>query len=344
MHTNWDVLGAFFLGLVVSYGLTPLARKLAFKFNILDHPEKKKAHLKPTPLLGGFVIYAAFLASLLFSVDIDGMLLGVLIGATMLLLTGLIDDKAGMMPQLKLCMQILAALTVFKFGLRVNSFDDYYISMFFTVFWIVGITNAFNLLDNLNGLSAGIAIVASVFFCILSFLSGNYLSAAIAAGIAGSCLGFLRYNFPRASIFMGDSGSLVLGFLLASLAIMGNWETEKMTLSFAMPIVILLYPIFDTSLVVAIRLIEKRSIFMGGKDHSSHLLAFSGLKKKRAVLTIFGICFLCGLSALAIKFSSPAMGMKILIGTFILMGSFGLRLLYLRRKMLEMKYVKQRAN
>jgi len=342
MHTNWDVLGAFFIGLIVAYGFTPFATRLAFKFNILDHPEKKKAHLRPTPLLGGLAIYIAFLASAIFSVRLDSPVVGIFIGLTMLLVLGLVDDKIGMMPQLKLSMQVLAALTVFKLGLRVTTIEDYYLCMFFTVFWIVGITNAFNLLDNLNGLSSGVAAIASVFFCVIAFFNGNYLTATLSAGVAGSCIGFLKYNFPRARIFMGDSGSLVLGFLLACLGIMGSWETETIGLSLSIPIVILSYPIFDTTLVTIIRIAEGRSIFQGGTDHSSHILAFVGLKKKRAVLLIFAVCFLLGLSALVIKYGSVLAGSVSLFLASATMFVFGLRLLYLRKKMVRIKNAKKR--
>jgi UDP-GlcNAc:undecaprenyl-phosphate GlcNAc-1-phosphate transferase len=342
MHTNWDIGGAFLIALIVSYGFTPFVRKMALRFNALDRPEKKKAHTHPTPLLGGIVIYMAFLASIVFSIEIDRTLLGIFIGASLLLLLGLIDDKFGMLPQLKLSVQVLAGLTVFKFGLRVATIEDYYLSMFFTIFWIVGITNAFNLLDNLNGLSGGIAAISSVFFCIIAFFDGDYLTAALAAGIAGSCIGFLKYNFPKASIFMGDSGSLVLGFLLACLAIIGSWGTEKISLSLSIPIIILGYAIFDTTLVTAIRAVEKRSIFQGGKDHSSHILAFVGLKKKRAVLLIFTVSFLLGISGLIVKYSPAVIGLTSLFITALGMCTFGLRLFYLRGKMVRMRNAKQR--
>ena len=342
MRTNWDVAGAFFIGFIVAYCFTPFARMVAFRLGFLDRPEKKNAHLKATPLLGGVVIYIAFLAAVLFSVQIDRTMAGVIIGATMLLVTGLVDDRFGMMPQLKLCVQILAALTVFKFGLAVTTIEDYYLSMFFTVFWIVGITNAFNLLDNLNGLSSGIAAISSVFFAVIAFSNGYYLAAAVSAAIAGSCTGFIKYNFPKASIFMGDSGSLVVGFILACVAIIGSWETEKVSLSLSIPVVILGYAIFDTTLVTVIRIREKRSIFQGGTDHSSHILAFSGLKKRRAVLLIFTICVFLGLSSLCIKYGSVRAGRASLALTAVFMALLGLRLLYLRGKMVRMRNARKR--
>jgi len=359
VHTNFDVAGAFLIGVIVSFGFTPFVSKLAVMLGMLDHPESKKAHVRPTPLLGGVAIYLAILSSIVFSMNVDHVMCGILIGATALLILGLVDDKMGMLPQLKLCVQVLAALTVYKFGLRVTTIEDYYLSMFFTVFWIVGITNAFNLLDNLNGLSSGIAAISSLFFCIIAFMNGDYLSATLAAGIMGACIGFLRYNFPKAHIFMGDSGSLVLGFLLGCLAIIGSWETEQITLSLSIPIIILGYPIFDTTLVTLIRLREGRSIFQGGKDHSSHIialsrfgrkrrdsrtaqiLAFIGFKKKRSVLLIFMICFLLGISALIIKYSPTIVGAVTLNITAITMIAYGLRLLYVRKKMVRKNNAKK---
>src|SRR3989338_8997310 len=222
MHTAWDVIGVFLISLLVSHGFTPLIRKVALRLGFLDNPESKKSHIHPTPLLGGLAIYAAFLSSIIFVINMNSLTLGIFIGATILLAVGLVDDKIGMMPELKLSAQVLAALAAFKLGLRVTTIEDYYLCMFFTVFWIVSITNALNLLDNLNGLSSGIAAISSIFFCIIAYLGKDYFAATLAAAIAGSCIGFFGHNFPAARIFMGDSGSLVLGFLLASLAIIGN--------------------------------------------------------------------------------------------------------------------------
>ena len=344
MHTRWDVIGVFIISLFIAHGITPFVRLLALRFGFLDHPEYKKSHAHPTPLLGGVAIYIAFLSSMVFVMDIHQTAAGLFLGATMLLLVGLVDDKFGMMPELKLTAQILAALVAFKFGLRVTTIDDYYLCMFFTVFWIVGIANAINLLDNLNGLSSGISAISSIFFCIIAFIGKDYLTATLAASVAGASIGFLRHNFPRANIFMGDAGSLVLGFVLACLAIMGSWATEDITLSLSIPIVILAYPIFDTTLVTIIRIFEKRSIFQGGRDHSSHILAYAGFRKKRAVLTIFGICIVLGIAALAIKYCPIKIGVVVLLITTVGMAAFAARLLYLRSAMVRMKNAKDRKN
>lgn len=344
MHTSWDTLGAFVISLLVAYVATPLARIAAIKFGILDKPEDKKSHLHPTPLLGGVAIYIAFMLGIIFAVGVNKSLLGIFIGATILFAIGIIDDKNGMMPRLKLTVQVLAALTAFKFGLQVITIEDYYLSMVFTVFWIVGVTNAFNLLDNLNGLSSGIAAISSAFFFIIAFLDGDYLTATLAASITGSCLGFVRFNFPKAQIFMGDAGSLILGFLTACLAVIGSWKTEKITLSLSIPIIILAYPIFDTTLVTIIRIMERRPVFQGGKDHSSHILAHIGFKKKNAVLLIFAVCVLLGICSLVVKYGPIAIGLSTLYVMTTAMFIFGLRLVYLRRKMVRIKNGKQRKN
>lgn len=312
MNTIYDIFGSFFIALIISYGFTPFAREIAFKFKMLDQPNHRKAHAHPTPLLGGLAVYIAFIAAILFTAKIDFQILALTAGGTAIFFLGIIDDKLGMIPKLKLSVQILAALLVFKLGFRVSTFEDYYLSMIFTVFWIVGITNAFNLLDNLNGLSSGIAGISSVFFGLLAVKNGDIHTATISFALAGACFGFLRHNFPKASIFMGDCGSMLLGFLLSCIAILGTWKTDKISLSLSLPILILGYAIFDTTLVTIIRLIEKRPIFIGGKDHSSHILASLGFRKRRAVVVIYGLTFLLGLSALAISVSSTSAAVIIL--------------------------------
>lgn len=323
MITFQDIFGAFFIALIVTYGFTPLARQIAFKVKLLDEPNHKKSHSHPTPLLGGLAIYIAFFAAVLLTTDFNDYIYGIWIGATIIFLLGIVDDKLGMMPKMKLSGQILAAFVVYKFGLRVSTFEDYYVSMFFTIFWIVGITNAFNLLDNLNGLSSGIAGIAAVFFGIIAIRDSQIYVAVLSFALAGACFGFLKHNFPKASIFMGDSGSMFIGFILACLAILEVWKTDMISLSLAIPVLILGYPIFDTSLVTFIRLKEKRPIFIGGRDHSSHILASLKFKKIRAVLLIYIITCLLGLSAFLVSALPLKMALIIFFITVASMASFG---------------------
>ncbi len=188
-------------------------------------------------------------------------------------------------------------------------------------------TNAINLLDNLNGLSAGITAISAFFFALLAWQRGDLMIAVLAIALCGSSLGFLRYNFPKARIFMGDAGSLFIGFSLATIAILGSWSAPTRITSLAIPIFILGYPIFATTLVIISRLKEKRSIFQGGKDHSSHRLALLGLRKRRAVLLIFFFNFCLGLSGYALSMvKSPFAAISITLGVFLFMLGLGIRL------------------
>ncbi len=337
MVTIQDIFGAFFIALIISYGFTPLARQIAFKIKLLDHPNSKKSHAHAIPLLGGLSIFLAFFVGILFTTNINNPIYGILIGGIILLGLGIIDDKLGMMPKMKLSGQIIAALIAYKMGVRVITFEDYYLSMFFTVFWIVGITNAFNLLDNLNGLSSGIAGISAVFFGIMAIMDGQIYIAVLSLALAGACFGFLKHNFPKASIFMGDSGSMFLGFTLACIAILGSWETDKISLSLSLPVLVLGYPIFDTTLVTFLRFKEKRSIFLGGKDHSSHILASLGFKKKRAVLVIYIISVLLGASALLVLMLPLAGAIAIFVITVCSMISFGVYLALKRLKSAKLR-------
>ncbi len=298
-----NIAEVFVTTTLVAYAITPLVRKLAIKTGYLDHPLSTKVHAHPTPLLGGISIYVAFIVGVITTAGLvrDPRVCSILIGATLLLVIGLVDDRMGMMPEVKLLGQFLAAMVVIKSGVRMEFLHNYYLNVIITYVWLIGISNAFNLLDNMNGLSAGIAAIAAVFFG-LSMWSSNQMPAAVVSfAMAGATLGFLKHNFPKANIFMGDTGSLVVGFVLASTAVLGSWSTDFLTTSLAMPIIILGYPIFDTTLVTIIRLMEGRSVFQGGRDHSSHRLALLGLKKTRAVLVIYGICIALGMSALLIQ-------------------------------------------
>ncbi len=304
MMVSWiDLCEVFITTAIISYLITPLCRRVAFITNYLDHPKDTKAHAHPTALLGGVGIYIAFMVGLFTTIRLgqDSRLLGIVVGSTVLLVVGLIDDRLGMMPEVKLLAQFLAAMALVKCGVRIEFFRHYYLAVVLTYVWVVGVTNAFNLLDNLNGLSAGVACISSLFFGATMWMDKRFEIAAIAFALGGSCLGFLRHNFPRARIFMGDTGSLMIGFVAASLALLGDWNTIEFSKSLAIPLIILGYPIFDTVLVIVMRVLEGRSIFQGGKDHSSHRLALLRLRKKRAVLVIYALCAGLGICALLVK-------------------------------------------
>lgn len=323
-----QIIDAFLISVIVSYLITPFIRTIAVRTGYLDHPKDNKVHAHPTPLLGGLSIFIAFVIALLpkEQVILAHTVRALLLGASILLLIGLIDDRMGMMPNFKLLGQFLAAMVVIKAGIRIGFVNNYYISVALTYLWIIGLTNAINLSDNMNGLSAGIAAISAVFFGVIAYIDGQPVVSAISFALAGSTLGFLRYNFPKASIFMGDAGSLVLGYVLAVIAIMGKWTACVWTTSLMVPLLVLGYPIFDTALVSIVRILEGRSIFQGGKDHSSHRIALTGFKRHRTVLLIYGICFILGMAAVAVTKTHWHIGMALGIGIFILMVIFGIRL------------------
>lgn len=332
MHSNLscspiDVVGSFLISLVLSYLLTPTAGVIAQKLGLVDKPSSIKAHAHPTPLLGGLAIFISFFLALIFTAGIDRNIFAMLIGGTLLFAIGVIDDKIGMMPKFKLFGQLVAALVVVRMGIRAGFIENYYLSMLFTCLWIVGITNAINLLDNLNGLSSGITAIAAFFFGMLALERGDLMIAALGFALCGSSAGFLKHNFPKAHIFMGDAGSLFIGFLLSTIAILGNWRSPTHITSLAIPILILGYPIFDTTLVIISRVKDGRSIFQGGKDHSSHRLALLGLRKRRAVLVIFSINVCLGLAGYILsKVSSPLTAIIIAAIAFLFMVGLGIRL------------------
>lgn len=324
----------FLVAIFVSYLITPFVRALALRLGYLDYPKDNKVHAHPTPLLGGVSIFAAFFIALAAKENIVliPQVKATLAGSLILLIVGLIDDRMGMMPRFKLLGQFLAAMVLVKAGLRISFIGNYHAEVIVTYIWIIGITNAFNLLDNMNGLSSGIASIAALFFGIVSYMKGQVAVSILSFALAGSSLGFLAHNFPKASLFMGDSGSLVLGYVLSSIAIFGNWKTDILTTSLIIPLLILGYPIFDTVLVSVIRIFERRSIFQGGKDHSSHRLALLGLKKYRTVLVVYAICVLLGIIALMVSKADKLAGLMLGGMAFIFMFILGIRLSFVNTK------------
>lgn len=276
-----EALGAFFLALAFTFFITPATAFIAKKINFLDRPSSKKVHAQATPLLGGLAIYFGFIFAASLTVHANNALIGMLIGGTVVMVIGIVDDKFGMLPRIKLLGQFIAALTAVLIGVKVVFIKTPSLSVVFTCFWLVAMTNAFNLLDNINGLCAGVGAISAFFFGVLAFINGNMVIAITSFALMGACLGFLWHNFPKANIFMGDAGSLFLGYMLASIAVAGSWKTSSVTTSLAIPVLILGYPIFDVTLVTIMRLVEGRPISKGGKDHSSHRFAIAIMESIR---------------------------------------------------------------
>ncbi len=279
----------FATALVFAFGGTPVARRLAVRVGIVARPGAHRAHTGTIPLLGGVAIYGAFLVALILFADrfFIPQLISIVVGATWVSLLGVLDDRVGLSAGVKLLGQIFGALILIVTGVSVELFHQPLVDAAITLLWIVGITNAMNLLDNMDGLSGGVAAVAAAFFLLISALNGQYLVGSLSAALLGASIGFLVYNFNPASIFMGDTGSLFLGFILAAVGIKLRFPAPALFTWF-IPVILLGLPIFDTTLVFVSRLRGGLNpLTHPGTDHVSHRLVAQGMSKREAVLTLY---------------------------------------------------------
>ena len=310
---------------------TPVMRMVAIRFGIVDQPAARKIHHNPVPLLGGAAIYIAFILVLFLFGDrrYINEVLGIFIGATIMSLMGVVDDQWGLGSYVKLGGQLLAAAILIYSGIQLSLWGGW-LDIAITMIWVVGITNAMNLLDNMDGLSGGIAMIAAVFFTLLAALSDQYLVGALAAALAGGCAGFLVYNWNPARIFMGDAGSLFLGFLLAAVGIKLRFPTNSDTVTWMIPILVMGVPVFDTTLVFLSRLRRGQNpLTTPGKDHISHRLAILTGSRREAVLICYLLAGALGLAAIFITQASIIEAL--IVGTALLFAMlYGLWWLELR--------------
>ncbi len=289
----------FLISLALACVLTPLVRTLAIQYGHVARPTQDRWHKTPTALLGGIAIFFAFVLPLLFFVSTYPTLQILVFGALLIGGVGLIDDLLHLQPYSKLIGQIVAACVVIAGGQALGLFHWSIYFFILALVWIVGVTNAFNLLDNMDGLSVGTACIAAFYLVLAGLVTSNIALVLGAASLMGATLGFLWFNFPPAKIFMGDSGSLLLGFILSSLALLGKWENATgVVFSLMIPVLVLAVPIFDTAFVSLVRFFNDRPISQGGRDHSSHRLVAFGLSERRTVLLFYAMSIICG--ALAI--------------------------------------------
>ncbi|MEP7150568.1 MAG: MraY family glycosyltransferase [Nitrospira sp.] len=281
------------------YGV-PMARRAALKFGIVDRPDGRLKHQRePVPYLGGVAIYLAFLVSLVFTFEFRHDVLGIVLSGTLIVMLGLIDDFGVLSPGTKLAGQLLAVFVLIKSGIRIEiaSLPDW-IDMALTVLWMIGIINAFNLLDIMDGLSAGVGIISAAFLCVVAILNGDQTIAFMLAALMGSLLGFLRYNWRPASIYMGDSGAMFIGLMLGALSMIGKY-TEGHSVSLLTPVLILGMPIFDTLFVMYIRFLRGLPVFLGSPDHMAIRLRHWGLSVTQVVvISYLGAALLGGIGLL----------------------------------------------
>lgn len=322
----------FLVALGASLMLTPLCRRGAARFGMLDRPGGRKIHGNPTPLLGGVAIALAQVTGVLASGPIDRVFVSIPVAAGLMLLLGVHDDLnpggEGVRWWLRMIFQGILATFVISNGTRISFLQSPWLDIPITLLWIVGITNAFNLLDNMNGLSAGVAAIAGLTF---ATLAARYVdvgpeqlpTATAGAALAGACLGFLPSNF-RGRIFMGDAGSLFLGFTLASLAALGSWRSPTVPTSVVIPLLVLAYPIFDTTLVVILRWRRGQSPVVGGRDHSSHRLVRLGLGRVETVLLIYLFALSHAFTALLVSSVTIRLSLLALAGSASVLFIFGM--------------------
>jgi len=327
---------AFFSAIIISFVLTPLARKLAFKVGALDVPkDARKIHNKPMPYFGGIAIYVAIMSCMFVYMPHDKTNISIMIGATIIVLTGIVDDMYGMPAKIKLIMQIIAAAVAIKGGVRIHFITnplsqsgmsllrDFTIPI--TLFWIVGITNTINLIDGLDGLASGVASIAATTLLFTAALKGYDFIVMQCAIIAGACLGFLPFNFNPAKIFMGDTGSLLLGYMLSVTAILGMVKSVA-AVTLVVPIFALGLPIFDTTFAIIRRFINKKPIMEADKDHLHHKLMRKGLNQRQTVLVMYLISMMLGLAAVIVSDSDPATGIMVVGVVIVLVLFLGSRL------------------
>ncbi len=286
--------------LIFAIGSTPLVRFAALHLGILDQPSARKVHRSPVPLMGGAAIYFAFIAALAIWSERSYVteVVGIFVGATLVSLVGAIDDSRGLGSYLKLLLQTAAACILILSGVQVRLLGGVP-DLLLTLLWIVGITNALNLLDNMDGLAAGIATIAAAYFTLLAAMSDQYLVGALAAALFGACVGFLVYNWNPARVFMGDTGSLFLGFLLAAVGIKLRFPANSASITWMIPIFVLALPAFDTILVFVSRLRRGNNpLTTPGKDHVSHRLARLTGSQREAVLLCYLITGGTGLASI----------------------------------------------
>ena len=293
---------AFFLALY----LTPLMRKAALQYGIMDKPDGNlKNHRNPVAYLGGLAVYLSFLISLALTFNFDQQVLGLLLAGTIIVVLGLIDDFGVLSPAVKLCGQSIAVLVLIRAGISIKlGFLPWYVSFPISYLWLIGITNAFNIIDVMDGLSSGVALTCSLVLFVVGILNNSTVIAIMSVSLGGSLLGFLRYNFEPAKIYLGDTGSMFIGMMMGALAMIGNYTTQN-TLACLAPVLILGIPIFDTFFVMYIRYRRGMSIITGSPDHFALRLRKWRLTTKQTVVISYGISLLLGVVALLLMFLDP---------------------------------------
>lgn len=318
-------LAALLVAAIVALITTPVVRSLAFKVGAVDVPkDSRRMHKRPIPRMGGLAIFFGFILSVLIFLPLDDQLRGMLLGSVIIVILGIFDDIYALPAKPKFLIQIISALVAVMMGNRVYflsninifSSEPYWelgwLSIPFSVFWIVGITNAVNLIDGLDGLACGVSTISSTTLLVIALTVAEPEVAILMAALAGSCLGFLPYNLNPAKIFMGDTGSTFLGFILATVSIQGLFKFYTI-ISFAVPFLMLGLPIFDTCFAILRRLAKGQSPMAPDRGHIHHRLIDMGFSQKQTVAVLYVVSAILGLSAVVLTTNGTVKAMLFLM-------------------------------
>ncbi len=320
-----SVGAALLCAFAVSFLMCPLVKSFAYRIGAIDVPkDNRRMHKKPVPRLGGLAIFLGFMVSMLLFVRIDHQLKGILLGASIIVVLGVVDDMSPLRASFKFCVQIVAALVAVFHGVVIeilsnpNVFAENpywelnWLSIPITVLWIVGITNAVNLIDGLDGLACGVSTISAVSMLVIALLVSEGDVALVMASLVGACLGFMPYNRNPAKMFMGDTGSTFLGYILATISIQGLFKYYAIV-SFAVPFLILGLPMFDTLFAIIRRLAHGQNPMAPDRGHIHHRLIDMGLSQKQAVAALYVISSILGLSAVVLTSSGAVKAMLLLM-------------------------------
>lgn len=338
-----DYIAVLVVSAVISFACTPLAKKVAHKFGAIDVPkDERRIHQKPIPRLGGLAIFVSVAICSLYFLKPDKHIVGILIGASIIVAMGIVDDIKPLRPLHKLLFQIAAALVLIAFDVTVKNItvpfaqvnESAYVGYFgipITILWVVGITNAVNLIDGLDGLACGISLISALTLFGVCIISEREIAALLTAILAGACIGFLPFNFNPASIFLGDTGAQFLGFMLAAISIQGAIKSATAVVV-AVPILALGLPIYDTLFAMIRRKINNRPIMEADRGHLHHKLLDLGLNQKQVVLIMYSISAILGTTSIVAMVLSTKKSFALLIVICSIILSLGIELGIFSRK------------
>ncbi len=282
--------------------ITPIVIDAALTYDIVDRPDGNlKQHQRPVAYLGGIAVYLSFLATLALSFEFSSEVLGLLLAATMVILLGIIDDLKPLGPKIKLVGQIIAIFVLIKCDIYIDiAIVPDWLDIAMTFVWMLAVINAFNIIDIMDGLSAGVGLIAALVLFVVGVMNGHAMMAVMSLALAGALLGFVRYNFNPATIYLGDAGSMFIGLMLGTLSMIGVY-TDHNQAGYLAPLVILGVPLYDTVLVMYLRRRKGMPVIQGSPDHFALRLRKSGLSTRQTVLVTYAAACALGAAALGIK-------------------------------------------